>query len=240
MKKHIPNAITMMNLFSGCIAIVMAFEGKFQWVVFWVIMAAAFDFFDGFVARLLHVSSRLGVELDSLADVISFGVAPATAIFTLLRQYSSYPDFLSPIADYIPYLAYLTAVFSAMRLGKFNIDERQTTSFIGLPTPANALFWISYCFGMQQLASSNVWFLYLTLASILLFSILLVSEIPMFSLKIKNRTFRGNIKQLVIVFLMLGLFIWQGISGLSWGIVAYIIISIISSLFEKQTVKYSK
>ena len=85
MKKHIPNAITMMNLFSGCIAIVMAFEGKFQWVVFWVLHQN--------LLRLLHVSSRLGVELDSLADVISFGVAPATAIFTLLRQYSSYPDF---------------------------------------------------------------------------------------------------------------------------------------------------
>lgn len=240
MKKHVPNAITMMNLFSGCIAVIMAFEGKFQWVVFWVIMAAVFDFFDGFVARLLHVSSRLGVELDSLADVISFGVAPATVVFTLLRSFTAYPDFLTPIVDYIPYVAYLIAVFSAMRLGKFNIDERQTTSFIGLPTPANALFWISYCFGMQQIAPINGSFLYLTLLCILMFSYLLVSEIPMFSLKIKDKSLKGNVKQLFITFLIICFVAWQGIGGIAWGIVAYIIISIFSSLFEKQTVKYSK
>ena len=240
MKKHIPNAITMMNLFSGCIAIVMAFDGKFQWVVFWVLMAAIFDFFDGFAARLLHVSSRLGIELDSLADVISFGVAPASAVFILLRDYSSYPDLLLPFAGFVPYLAFLIAVFSSMRLGKFNIDERQTTSFIGLPTPADALFWIAYCYGVQNLAPVNSAYMYLTIACILLFSFLLVSEIPMFSLKIKYRSLKGNAKQLLIVILMMLFVVLWGIGGISWGIVAYIVISIISFLVDKRTVKYSK
>ena len=111
MKKHIPNAITMMNLFSGCIAIVMAFSGNLGAVVLWVLMAAVFDFFDGFAARLLGVSSKMGVELDSLADVVSFGVAPATATFILLRDFSAYPDFLLPLSNILPYAAFLLPVF---------------------------------------------------------------------------------------------------------------------------------
>ena len=138
MKKHIPNTITSMNLFSGSIAIVMAFEGAFIWVVFWVILAAIFDFFDGMAARLLNAYSEIGKELDSLADVVSFGVAPSVAVFILLRDYILFPESLSIIQPYVPYLAFIIAVFSALRLAKFNIDERQTSSFIGLPTPANA------------------------------------------------------------------------------------------------------
>ena len=143
MKKHIPNTITSLNLFSGSIAIVMAFEGAYIWVVFWVIIAAIFDFFDGMAARLLNAYSDIGKELDSLADVVSFGVAPAVAVFTLLRNDIIYHESLIFIQPYIPYLAFVIPIFSALRLAKFNIDERQTSSFIGLPTPANALFWIS-------------------------------------------------------------------------------------------------
>jgi CDP-diacylglycerol--serine O-phosphatidyltransferase len=148
MKKHIPNAFTMMNLFSGCIALSMAFSGSFSGVVIWVLIAAVFDFFDGFAARLLGVSSPLGKELDSLADVVSFGVAPASAVFVLLRNFSVYPPCLTDLSLYLSFTAYLIPVFSALRLGKFNLDEKQTSSFLGLPTPANALFWISYCYGV--------------------------------------------------------------------------------------------
>src|SRR5690554_4430819 len=120
MKKHIPNIITSLNLFSGCIAVVMAFEGAFIWVVFWVILAAVFDFFDGMAARVLKAPSDIGKQLDSLADVVSFGVAPAVAVFILLRNHTVYVEWLSTLHPYIPYLAFIIPVFSAFRLSKFN------------------------------------------------------------------------------------------------------------------------
>ena len=123
MKKHIPNSITSMNLFSGCIAIVMAFEGAFIWVVFWVILAAIFDFFDGMAARLLNAPSIIGKELDSLADVVSFGVAPAVAVFILLRDYTIYSELFIHVEAYIPYFAFIIPVFSA-QIGRASCRER--------------------------------------------------------------------------------------------------------------------
>ncbi|MDD3788154.1 MAG: CDP-diacylglycerol--serine O-phosphatidyltransferase [Petrimonas sp.] len=236
MKKHIPNTITMMNLFSGCIAIVMAFHGNFFGVVFWVLMAAVFDFFDGLAARLLGVSSKMGVELDSLADVVSFGVAPATAVFMFLFQFTYYPAFLLPLKPYIPYLAFLIPVFSALRLAKFNIDERQTSSFLGLPTPANALFWISYVYGAHIVAGVNGYYLYLTIAFIVGLSLLMVSEVPMFSLKFKKLQWRGHEKQIILVILMIIFTVVWGIKGIAWGILAYIVVSVVSNQIRK-TVK---
>lgn len=229
MKKHIPNAITMMNLFSGCIAVAMGFQMNFLGVIVFVVLAAVFDFFDGFAARLLGVTSRMGLELDSLADVISFGMAPGVAIFIFLRNFTLYPLFLEPISMYIPYLGFLIPVFSALRLAKFNIDERQTTSFIGLPTPANALFWISYCYGLQHLAPINEKIFYSTIGFIFVFSMLMVSEIPMFSLKLKKFQLRGNEKQFLLVVIMVAcVIIWQ-IIGIAWGILAYIAISVLAN-----------
>lgn len=227
MKKQIPNLITLLNLFSGCIAIVMAFNGNFLAVVIWVLVAAAFDFFDGFAARLLGVSSKMGVELDSLADVVSFGVAPAAAVFMLLHEFTLYPDFLLSAKPYIPYIAFLIPAFSAYRLAKFNIDERQTSSFLGLPTPANALFWISYVYGAYASASANEAYLYVTVGLVIVFSLLLISEIPMFSLKIKSTKLKGNEKQLALILLIIGLVSLGGIVGIAGGIVAYIILSIV-------------
>lgn len=225
MKKQIPNIITLANLFSGCIAIVMAFQGQFSLTVMFVILAAVFDFFDGFTARLLKVSSNLGVELDSLADVVSFGVAPAATVFALLTNflaYSTLPDIAKTI---IPYLAFLIPVFSAYRLAKFNIDTRQTTSFLGLPTPANGLFWVSYAYAAQSYAPTHAFILYITLALILILSILMISEVPMFSLKFKKLQFKGNEPQFIIIILMIAFVaIWK-ISGIALGILAYILIS---------------
>ena len=233
MKKHIPNFITSMNLFSGCIAIVMAFEGAFIWVVFWVIAAAIFDFFDGMSARLLNAYSKIGKELDSLADVVSFGVAPAVAVFIMLRSYSVYVEPLSSIQYYIPYLAFIIPVFSALRLAKFNIDERQTSSFIGLPTPANALFWISYVYGVHETAKSNNVILYLTLVLILGLSLLMVSEIPMFSFKLTNIRVKGNEKPLILIICAIAFISFWGIAGLAWTVLVYIAISIVSSVLIK-------
>ena len=138
-KKHIPNTITCCNLVSGCIATSFAFGGNPEMALLWIIIGAVFDFFDGMSARLLHVSSPIGKELDSLADDVTFGVAPATIVFSQLFV-MEYPGFLEPLRPWLPYAAFIIAAFSALRLAKFNLDERQTTSFIGVPTPANALF----------------------------------------------------------------------------------------------------
>lgn len=237
MRKYIPNTITSMNMFFGCIATVMAFEGAFIWVVFWVILAAIFDFFDGMSARLLNAYSNIGKELDSLADVVSFGVAPAVAVFILLRNYSHYTEPFILIQQYIPYTAFIIPVFSALRLAKFNIDERQTSSFIGLPTPANALFWISYVYGIQEYSAKSSISLFLTIGLIIALSLLMVSEIPMFSFKIKSFKIKGNEKHFILLLCAITFTLSCGISGLAWTVIAYIAISIIASLIRKRDVK---
>lgn len=226
MRKQIPNIITLLNLFSGCIAIVMAFKGNFSAVVMWVILAATFDFFDGWAARSLGVSFKLGVELDSLADMVSFGVAPASAVFMLLENFTLFPSFLSQLEPIIPYMAFLIPVFSAYRLAKFNIDNRQTTSFFGFPTPANGLFWVSYAYGTHLTAATNGVYFYLTVVFILVLSILMVSGIPMFSFKIKSLKIRGNERQLLLLVVIIAFVLLWGITGVAWGILVYIIISI--------------
>lgn len=234
MKKHIPNTITMLNLFSGCIAITMAFLGNFEGVLTWVIMAAVFDFFDGFAARLLHVSSLMGKELDSLADVVSFGIAPSAAVYVLLRDFTAYPDFLLSLSPYLPYSAFLIPVFSALRLAKFNLDERQTTHFIGMPTPANALFWISYCCGILAVPSFQNGLFYITLFFILALSLLMVSEIPMFSLKLKKLSLKGNERQAILIVLMIVFVLLWEILGIATGILAYIALSVIGYIRERK------
>ncbi|NLY25335.1 MAG: CDP-diacylglycerol--serine O-phosphatidyltransferase [Bacteroidales bacterium] len=228
MKKQIPNILTLLNLFSGCIAITMAFQHNFMAVVIWVAIAALFDFLDGAAARLLNAWSPIGKELDSLADLVSFGVAPAATLFMLLRDQLLLPGFLEPAALYMPYLAFLIPAFSAYRLAKFNLDERQTTSFLGLPTPANGLFWISYTYGLQKLAVTNENLFYLTTALILIFSWLMISEIPMFSLKIKSLRLKGNVRPAILVLLMILFMVFRGILGIAGAIVAYILLSLLT------------
>lgn len=164
-----------------------------------IVLGAVFDFFDGMTARLLGVSSPIGKELDSLADVVTFGVAPSTIIFALFCEVH-YPDILLSLRPYMPYAAFLMAAFSALRLAKFNIDTRQTTSFIGLPTPANALFWASLAVGQHAFLVSlkfNAVFLFLFM---FLSCLLLIAEIPLFSLKFKNFRFEENRIQYIFLF----------------------------------------
>ena len=225
-KKHIPNAITCCNLFSGCIACVMAFNGRFDLAMLFIVVGAVFDFFDGMVARMLHVSSPLGVQMDSLADDVTFGMAPATIVFCYMKDVLYYPEYLGAFKEIIPYFAFLIAVFSACRLAKFNIDTRQTNTFIGLPTPANALFWSSLVTGAGHwIFNLNVgWFLMLAL--ILLFSYFLVSEIPMFSLKFKSFKWKYNKTRFVFLIVslpMLALGYLAPVAIISW----YMLLSII-------------
>lgn len=187
-KKHIPNFITCLNLFSGCVAVLLAFKGNYQGAFIAVLMAAVFDFFDGFTARVLNTYSPMGKELDSLADMVSFGLAPGIIVFSLLTE--------ANINEWLPYLAFLIPVFSALRLAKFNIDERQTSSFIGMPTPANAIFWGGLAFSYATFLVVNVWIL---IVLTVLFSYLLVAEIPMFALKVKNLKWKNNQDQYIFL-----------------------------------------
>jgi len=230
MKKHIPNLLTSLSLLSGCIATVMAFQGEYLWVVVWVIIAAIFDFSDGFAARLLKAYSPMGKELDSLSDMVSFGLAPSVTVFTFLREHINIISDNPVITEYLPYAAFILAIFSALRLAKFNIDERQSESFIGLNTPANALFWVSFCYGLVNtvpVISSTL--IYLLLIGILVFSSLMVSEIPMFSLKIKSLKFKGNEYRYFLAIFIVGLVAYIGILGIAGGILLYIALSIINS-----------
>ncbi len=191
MKKHIPNTITCCNLICGCIATLHAANGMIQLALLFIILGAVFDFFDGMSARCLHVSSEIGKELDSLADDITFGFAPATIVFYEL-EVMDYPAFLESLRHVLPYVAFVIAAFSAIRLAKFNLDTRQSTSFIGLPTPANALFWGSLMAGFAEQMEAWRWFLPVTLLGIVLSSWILIAEIPMFALKFKQWGWKGN------------------------------------------------
>lgn len=226
-KKHIPNTITCCNLLSGCVAAVYAFEGVYPLAFAFIIAGAVFDFFDGLSARALKVSSPIGKELDSLADVITFGFAPATMVFSWLRECAdAYLDML--VAFAMPFAAFLLVAFSALRLAKFNVDERQTSSFVGLPTPANALFWGALVIGSHDAIVGQPYGWVLVLGLVLLFSWLLVAEIPMFSLKFKNLSWESN--RIVYIFLLISLvlLVVLGLNGLSAVIGWYIILSVLT------------
>ena len=183
--KHLPNFLTCCNLFSGCVATVMALQADYTAAFVFIILGALFDFLDGMATRLLKAFSPIGADLDSLADQVSFGVAPSAMLFSLLGEITL-PTIFDPIVEVVPYLGFLIAIFSGLRLAKFNVDTRQTTSFIGLPVPANALFWGSLIVAYREELFSHDWLLVPLFVGILLFSYLLVSELPMFSLKFKS------------------------------------------------------
>ena len=231
-KKHIPNTITCCNLLSGCIAAMYAFEGIYLVALVCIITGAVFDFFDGLTARALKVSSPIGKELDSLADVITFGFAPAAMVFSWIRECTD-THLRSETAVVIPFFAFLLVAFSALRLAKFNIDERQTSSFIGLPTPANALFWGSLVSGSHDKVVTHSFGWVAVIALIILFSWLLIAEIPMFSLKFKNLTWKSNRIAYTFLFVSLILLIRLGLSGLSAVIGWYIVLSLLTKSGHK-------
>lgn len=225
--RYIPNTVTCLNLFSGCIACVMAFEANYTLALAFIILSAVFDFLDGMLARVLRAPSPIGKDLDSLADDVSFGVAPALMVFSLYKEVY-YPEFLMGVSAYVPYLAFIIAVFSALRLAKFNIDTRQTDSFIGLPVPANALFWGALIVGSHQFLTSPSFNAIYLLVLIMLFSGLLVSEIPMFSLKFKNLSLKDNKLRFLFLAVCVGLIAWLGVSGIAASIAWYIGLSVVT------------
>lgn len=225
--RNIPNTITSCNLFCGCIASYWAFQGNYKLALSFIILGAVFDFFDGMTARLLHVSSPIGKELDSLADDVTFGLAPAAIVFSLFKEVH-YPAFLAPIADIMPYAAFLIAVFSALRLAKFNLDERQTSSFIGMPTPANALFWGSLTVGANDFLTSTSFNAIYLLILVIIMSLLLVAELPMFSLKFKNLSWQQNKVSYIFLIVSIPLLIIFQLSGFAAVILWYIVLSVLT------------
>ena len=225
-KKSIPNTITCCSLLSGCVAVLLALRGDLQWAAYWVMAAAIFDFCDGLAARTLQAFSPIGKDLDSLADDVSFGVAPSIIIFSLFKE-MHYPEALTSIAHYLPYTAFLISVFSALRLAKFNNDTRQTSSFVGLPVPANALFWASLVVGNHDWLLSKCNPICL-LILVCLFSWLLVSEIPMFSLKFKNLSWKDNKVSFIFLIICIPLLIFLKILGFAAIIVWYILLSVLT------------
>jgi CDP-diacylglycerol--serine O-phosphatidyltransferase len=224
-KNHIPNAITSGNLLCGCLAVVSAFHGNLIWSAYFVGIAAVLDFFDGFAARLLKVGGEMGKQLDSLADMVTFGVVPSVVMFQLLNSCTD--------GSWIPYIAFSIAVFSALRLAKFNIDTRQTTSFIGVPTPANAILICSLPLTFNEEGKLLILNSYFLIGLTLLMSYLLVAELPLFALKFKNFGWPDNkIRYSFLIISLILLILFQFIA-IPFIIFLYIILSIISNIYNR-------
>lgn len=263
-KRNIPNAITCGNLLCGCLAIVKAFEGDLVWAAYLVGIAAVLDFFDGFLARLLKVSSPIGKDLDSLADMVTFGVVPGVVMFKLMHFANLMErGFISDVGievheslrNYAPYIAFIIPIFSAVRLAKFNNDIRQTDSFIGLPTPANAIFicalplilfkqYSAFQYDMPEAHHQNheiylaLYPIYmqeiLALTSCVL-ALLLIAPLPLFSLKFKSFGWKGNEIRFVFLLLSVLMLVLLQFLGIPLIIVLYILMSVVNNLANRST-----
>jgi len=243
MKKHIPNFITLLNLLSGVLAIVFATQNQLEYAAYFVFAGIIFDFFDGFVARLLHVSSELGVQLDSLADMVTSGVAPGIVMFQLIRNSDAdwhMIDYLSDFRNisFLPFVGLLITLAAAYRLAKFNIDDRQEHDFIGLPTPALTIFIVSLplisLYGNHEWTMNMVQDSYFLIATTLLGSFLMNSELRMFSLKFKNISLKDNLLKYIFLILSLLLSIVLHIAAIPFIIMLYVIICIVTSFFSER------
>jgi CDP-diacylglycerol--serine O-phosphatidyltransferase len=225
MIKHLPNFITCLNLFSGTIALTFAVQGDLKTAAYFILLAAIFDFMDGLLARALNAYSEIGKQLDSLADMVSFGLIPGVFIYMMLKsnlEAHGLPVILS-------YSGFIITIFSALRLAKFNIDTRQTENFIGLATPANTLFFVSLPFIYDQGIEA---LMFLTQPHVLIllticFSYLLVSELSLFSLKFKSLSWAQNNFKYILLALSLLLIILFKFAAVPMIIVLYILLSII-------------
>jgi CDP-diacylglycerol---serine O-phosphatidyltransferase len=241
--RHIPNFITCLNLLSGCISIVLIYKDFMVQASYFIFLAAILDFLDGMFARALKSYSEIGKQLDSLADLISFGVAPASIMFSLLnmslvsRDISFSFEFSSALNLVVLFSAFLIAIFSALRLAKFNIDDKQKNSFIGLPVPANALFFASICIILfkneNAIIQQIILNVYVLLSLVILSSFILVSHIPMFALKFKNLSFKENrLRYIFIIISVLLLIIWN-VYAIPLIIVLYIVLSVLNNIVFK-------
>lgn len=227
-KNHIPNAITLLNIFVGVVGIIFVLDGDLLSGAYFVLLAAFFDFLDGFVARLLRVQGELGKQLDSLADVVSFGVLPGVMLFSLAKDNAS--------LSLIPYLTLIIPMLSAYRLAKFNLDTRQSDQFIGLPTPANALLISTLPHLILSYPSMGIWIQNSVVLAALawILGILLIAEIPLIAMKFQNFKIQGNEFRFILLLTALTLFSLFGLAGVPFIILVYIILSIVSNMTKQK------
>ena len=241
MKRHLPNLITLLNLACGTVAIVLTLEGQWRWAVYLVLAAAVFDFLDGFAARMLKAHSETGKQLDSLADMVSFGVLPAVFIYTLFKNlFLNQPDdagkFYTQLQWVVLASVLLVPAFSAIRLARFNTEKDQGSFFYGLPTPAHALFWTGIFWQMMQNGSLfgtplNLFFMW---AIMLIMAFHMILPVPMYSLKFEHFRLRGNLIRYLLLFLSVGILIIAGWGGLSLVILVYILLSLLNLLLARR------
>jgi CDP-diacylglycerol--serine O-phosphatidyltransferase len=232
-RNHIPNLITLLNLGSGSIAIILAFSGEMTLASWCIFLAAAFDFLDGMAARLLHAKSDIGAQLDSLADVVSFGLAPSVIMYLLLLQSPGLPGWSAGAFKLLPFAALLLVACGAFRLAKFNTDSTQADGFRGLPIPSTGLFVAALPMILNQFNETGemVKFIlnpYTLLAIVIFLSWMMVSNIPMLALKFKSIKWRDNGPQFILMGFALILFFIFRFSAIPMIILLYIIISITS------------
>jgi CDP-diacylglycerol--serine O-phosphatidyltransferase len=241
-KAQVPNFFTMLNLFCGCVALVFVAEFKFELAFYLVCLGIFFDFFDGFFARKFNVAGPLGVQLDSLADMVTSGVVPGYVMYRLLAFEN---EFMTVSVDeevfnyyYMYFLGFIITLGACYRLAKFNIDTRQSDSFIGLPTPANALFFTSLPLVISAFSDSflseiliNKWIL---LALTFLSAYVMNAEIPLFSLKIKNFSFAKYKLQIFFLAISILMLILLQIVAVPLIIVFYVLLSVINNIVNKK------
>ena len=237
-KKHIPNAITLLNLSTGLLAIIAIFRGYFDEAFIFVCLGIFLDFWDGFLARKFNVAGPLGVQLDSLADMVTCGVVPGLMMFRLFEDIQqTQPEYMLTeetfYMGFVPYLGFLITIASCYRLANFNIDTRQTDSFIGLPTPANALVimsipMIQYANDFEML-TAILYNPYVLLVITLISAYILNAEIPLFSLKIKEFTWSKYKMQILFLIGSLGSFFILGFVAIPLIIISYVLVSVISN-----------
>ena len=228
LKAQLPNFITLLNLLSGVLGIIWVLEGQPLYGAYFVILAATFDFFDGFTARLLKVQSDMGKELDSLADVISFGVLPGILLYSLTKSQTE--------ATFLPYCTLIIPMLSAYRLAKFNLDTRQSDRFIGLPTPANALLLTTVPHLAARWPELSPW-LSSPIALVIiawLTSLLLVAELPLIALKFKNNSFTDNSYRYALLVIGAVCLIWLQLAGIPLVILAYLLLSGMENMLRKK------
>lgn len=228
LKAQLPNFITLLNLLSGVLGILWVLEGQPLYGAYFVILSATFDFFDGFAARLLKVQSDMGKELDSLADVVSFGVLPGILLYSLTKSQTE--------ASFLPYCTLIIPMLSAYRLAKFNLDTRQSDRFIGLPTPANALLITTIPYLAARWPELSPW-LSSPIALVViawLTSLLLVAELPLIALKFKNSSFRDNSYRYALLVIGAVCLVWLQLAGIPLVIVAYLLLSGMENMLRKK------
>lgn len=240
-KKHIPNLLTLGNLFCGTVATIFAVQSDFEAAAVLVVIGIVFDFFDGFAARMLNVTGELGKQLDSLADMVTSGVVPGIFMFQLLKgNYYAVDSFTFSIKGYtyLPYLGLLLTLAACYRLANFNIDERQSDSFIGMPTPAMSLFVIAL--PAIPMYSDNQFFIdlvtndFFLVATTLILSVLMNAEVPLFSLKFKSFGIKENLLKYVFLLVSLGCIIWLHVIAIPLVILLYVILSIGNNVITKK------